>query len=175
MASKPDASKVEMLLAAVVGAAHGIKGEVKLGLKLDNPDIIQKKGVLFTKDRTPFFVSDWRETGKGLLVRFKNTPNRNAAEALRGTELYIEKSALPPLAEDEFYYSDLAGLEVQTHEGKKIGRVVEVFYSGAQHVLVVLSPAGEALIPFLDETVGEVSLKENVLHLKEGAQPFLEL
>ena len=161
----------DLLLAGVVGAAHGIKGEVHFRLNLENPDIIQNEGVLFAKDKTPFFIALWRETEKGVLVAFKNVKDRNGAQALRGQELYLDAAALPPLAPDEFYYKDLIGLTAYDHRNQHVGRIAEVFFSGAQHILVIRASSGqEFLVPFLDETVHNVC--ENHLKLTQDADMF---
>lgn len=161
------------ILAGTIGAAHGIKGEVKFGVKLDDPTIIQKEGVLYAKEGTPFYVESFRQTAKALLVRFKSTPDRDAAEALRGTELYLDAAALPPLAKNEFYYKDLVGLAVVDHTNNTIGRVIGVFYSGAQHILTLQVGGREVLVPFIEDTIGEVT--KTRLALKEPAQAFINL
>lgn len=168
-------SNQETILAAVVGAAHGIKGEVKVGVKLQGAEIIQKKGVLYTKEGTPFFVEKCRQTAKGLVIKFKNTSDRNGAEALKGTQLFLDKSDLPPLEENEVYYSDLMGLTVLRPDGQKAGKVSDVFYSGAQDVLVVFTSGGDVLIPYTNDMVGEVSMENGQLHLKEPALDFFNL
>ena len=164
----------ELVLAGVVGSAHGIKGEVRFHPKLENTDLIEKEGVLFTSDKTPFFIALWRQTAKGVVVGFKNTPDRNAAEKLRGVALYLDGTVLPPLEQDEFYYKDLTGLTVQDHQKKDVGRVLEVFYSGAQHILVIQHTSGqEVLIPFMEATIEDVS--DTVLQLKQEADMFLDV
>ena len=166
--------KGELVFAGTIGAAHGIKGEVRFASDLENLECIKKEGVLFTKNKAPFFINAWRQTAKDVFIRFENTPDRTAAEALRGTELYLDACALPSLKPGEFYYKDIIGLVAINHLGEKVGRVASVFYSGAQHILVIQQAAGkEALIPFLDDMVGEVG--EDALLLKEGAQMFFEL
>lgn len=168
-------SAEEKILAGVIGAAHGIKGEVKVGVKLEDPEIIQKEGVLYTKEGTPFFVENLRHTAKGVLVKFKNAPDRNTAESLKGVELYLQVASLPPLKENEAYYKDLIGLGVLAPDGSKAGTVTEVFYSGAQDVLVIFDRGHEVLIPYTNDTVGEVNIAENNLSLKEDALLFYDL
>ena len=175
MSTRPKkAPEGEMVLAGVVGAAHGIRGEVRFHAKLENTNLIQQQGVLFTKDKTPFFIAVWRQTAKGVLVGFKHTPDRNAAEQLRGLALYLDGAALPPLAEDEFYYKDLTGLMAKDHQKQNVGLVLEVFYSGAQHILVIQHQSGqEVLVPFMEDTVADVS--DTVLQLKQEAELFFDV
>ena len=164
----------ELVLAGVVGAAHGIKGEVRFHPKLENTDLIEKEGVLFTSDKTPFLIALWRQTAKGVLVGFKHTPDRNAAEKLRGVALYLDGAVLPPLAQDEFYYKDLTGLMVKDHQNQDVGLILEVFYSGAQHILVIQHKSGqEVLVPFMEDTVADVS--DSVVQLTQEADMFLDV
>lgn len=171
--SPSDQSLEDKILAGVIGAPHGLKGEVKFSVRLDNPELIHKEGVLYTREGTPFSISQHRKTAKGLVLGFDNTPDREAAEALRGTELYLNTAALPPLEEGAFYYKDLVGLAVKDHSNASVGCVMSVFYSGAQHILVIQDGGHETLIPFVDDTIAKIT--DTTLHLTKHAQLFFDI
>lgn len=118
---------------AVVTGAHGVTGEVKLKL--------------FTDDLTPYRAFNEGalrlEKLRGNIARFHGIADRNAAEALRGTELTVPRDALPPLAEGEYYHADLIGLPVVSTEGADLGRVMAVENFGAGDVLEIERPNGK--------------------------------
>lgn len=117
-------------LAAVIGA-HGVTGEVRLKV--------------FAEDLSGFTVfnggaltlKSLRDGPNGAIARFTQVNDRNAAEALRGTELTVPRTALPPLGEGEYYYTDLIGLAVVTEDGTPVGTVVLVENFGAGDVLEI--------------------------------------
>ncbi|MFC4295067.1 ribosome maturation factor RimM [Novosphingobium tardum] len=121
-------------LAAVIGA-HGVTGEVRLKLFGD--------GIASLKAHRAFnggalTVAKLRDDGKGgAIARFAEITDRNGAEALRGTALTVPRSALPPLAEDEYYHADLLGLPAVSDAGMPLGVVVAVENFGAGDVLEV--------------------------------------
>ena len=140
-------------LAAIIGA-HGIAGEVRLKLF--------GEGVATLK-RYPAFndgalkVEKLRDDGKGgAVARFAGVGDRNAAEALRGTALTVPRSALPPLAEGEYYYADLIGLAAISSDGRALGHCVAVENYGAGDVLEIELPDGKRfMVPMRVEAVPE--------------------
>lgn len=139
-------------LAAVVGA-HGVAGEVRLKL--------------FTDDLAPYrsfnegalTLTSVRHGPKGSIGRFAEVADRNAAEALRGTELTVPRSHLPPLEEGEFYFSDWVGLPVLA-DGERVGEVTAVHDFGAGALIEVALTGSKArpLVPIAaaEATGGEV-------------------
>jgi 16S rRNA processing protein RimM len=125
-------------LAVIIGA-HGIAGEVRL--KLFTEDLKPYKG-LSTGDGRSFTLKSIRPGSNGAVARFAEIPDRNTAEALRGTELTVPRSALPPLAEGEYYHIDLLGLPCLVGEDV-IGTAVLVEDFGAGDVLEVEKPDGK--------------------------------
>ena len=89
-----------------------------------------------------------RESPKGLVAVFPDVEDRDAAEAMRGTDVYVPRSALPPASADEYYWVDLEGLRVVNLEGVEFGRVSHLFSTGANDVVVVHGER-ERMIPFL--------------------------
>lgn len=134
------------IVLAVVTGAHGVGGEVKLKL--------------FTDDLSPyrsFNDGTLRLTSlRGLIARFAEVADRNAAEALRGTELTVARDALPPLDEGEYYHSDLLGLPCVSTAGVEVGHVVLVENFGAGDVLEIERPDGKRfMVPMRAEAVPE--------------------
>ena len=107
---------------AVIGAAHGIKGEVRVKTFTGDPLALGDYGPLYATDGRRFEMLDIRPARTVVVVRFKGVADRNAAEALNGTELFVDRSALPDDGEEgEFYHADLVGLAVRDENGATIG------------------------------------------------------
>ena len=123
---------------AAIAGAHGITGEVRL--KLFSDDLKAYKS-LSGAGRT-FTLVSFRAVTNGAVARFAEVTDRNAAEALRGTELSVPRSALPPLADGEYYHVDLIGLPCLA-DGETIGTAVLVDDFGAGDVLEIEKPDGK--------------------------------
>lgn len=135
-------------LAAVAGA-HGVKGEVRLKLFADGIANLAAHKTMFVGGE-PRQVSV-REGGKTVIARIDGIADRTAAEALRGTLVEVDRAALPPLAEGEYYHADLIGLTCFTKDGETVGSVIAVENFGAGDLLDVELVGGKtALIPFRD-------------------------
>src|SRR5688500_14963105 len=134
-------------LAAVAGA-HGIKGEVRLKLFSDRAESLSRYSSLSVGgvERRLLAV---RPAGKGAVARFEGVADRSAAEALRGSMVEIDRAALPPLEEGEYYHADLIGLPCVDRDGRALGSVVAVDNFGAGDLLEVEGEQGRrSLIPF---------------------------
>jgi len=138
-------------LAVIIGA-HGVTGEVRLKL--------------FTEDLKPYPVLDAagrtltlksiRPGPNGAVARFAEIPDRNAAEALRGTQLTVPRAALPPLGEGEYYHADLIGLPCLSTEGEALGTVVLIENFGAGDVIEIERSDGKRfMVPMRPEAVPE--------------------
>jgi len=142
----PAAGK-RVALAAVAGA-HGVKGEVRLKLFTDSAAGLGRHRTLFVGEVERRLVSV-RDGGKTAVARFEGVADRTAAEALRGSLVEIERDALPPLEDGEYYHSDLIGLPCEDRDGTAIGTVVAVENFGAGDLLEVETGDGRrSLIPF---------------------------
>lgn len=134
-------------LAAVAGA-HGIKGEVKLKLFSDSADSLARHATLFVGGSERRLVSA-RAAGKGAVARFEGVDDRTAAEKLRGSLVEIDRAALPPLAEGEYYHADLVGIPCVDRDGEALGAVVAVENFGAGDLLEIEDSGGRrSLVPF---------------------------
>ncbi len=121
-----------MILLAVIGSAHGIQGAVKVKTFTQSPKSILTYGALRDEKGQEFSLKFLRLAPPDcLIVTIKGIENRNKAEALRGTKLYVERNQLPDLPEEEFYHTDLIGLMVQDLEGQDIGRLRAISNFGA--------------------------------------------
>lgn len=143
-----------ILLGRVIGA-FGVRGEVKLESFTEPREQILRYQPWTLRDarggeREVSGVRA-RQTAKGIVARFPGIEDRDAAEALRGCELFVPRSVLPPPAEGEFYWVDLEGLRVRTVEGVDLGVVSYLFPTGANDVVVVREGADgrERMIPFV--------------------------
>lgn len=139
----------------VITGAHGIQGEVKLLSFTENPLDINAYGTLVTQDEQAFVFTKVRPTPKQLIAKIKQINDRNGAEALRGTYLYVAREQLPTLAQDEVYLVDLVGLPAVYPDGSMAGVVTEVFTTAANTVLTIRTETGEMLVPYTDEMVAE--------------------
>ncbi len=128
-------------LAAVIGA-HGVTGEVRLKLFGDGPESLKRYKSFEAGNRT-LTLKTVRDGPNGAVARFAEVMDRNAAEALRGTELIVPRSALPPLEPGEYYHADLVGLPCLNDEGVAIGLVVTVENFGAGDILEIEKPDGK--------------------------------
>ncbi|MFL6765821.1 MAG: ribosome maturation factor RimM [Sphingomicrobium sp.] len=136
-------------LAAVAGA-HGVKGEVRLKLFTDSAESLAVHDKLYVGGAERRLLSI-REGGKIAVARLDGICDRSAAETLRGALVEVDRSALPPLEEHEYYYADLVGLEAVDHCGNPVGEVVAVENYGAGDLLEIETSEGKlALIPFRD-------------------------
>ncbi|HEY6048843.1 MAG TPA: ribosome maturation factor RimM [Sphingomicrobium sp.] len=134
-------------LAAVAGA-HGVRGEVRLKLFSDSADSLSRHDRLFVGGVERRLLSI-RDSGKTAVARFDGLADRSAAEALRGSLVEIDRAALPPLEEGEYYHADLIGLAAVDSEGRPVGTVVAVENYGAGDLLEIEDEAGKrSLIPF---------------------------
>jgi 16S rRNA processing protein RimM len=137
----------QVALAAVAGA-HGLGGEVRLKLFAQGVDSLKRHKILFAGTR-PLTLQSVKAGSAGAIARFAGIADRAAAEALRGTLLTVPRSALPPLAEGEYYHADLIGVPCESAAGQPLGTVVGVENYGAGDLLEIEKPDGKrALIPF---------------------------
>jgi 16S rRNA processing protein RimM len=140
---------------ARIGAAHGVRGEVKLWPFTEDPMAVTRYGELSAEDGRSFEIVAVR-SGKGfLVVRLKGIRDRTAAEQLRNVDLYVPRDRLPELADEEYYHADLIGLQVEDREGKALGTIAAVHNFGAGDLLEI-RPAGSqdsVMVPFTADTV----------------------
>jgi 16S rRNA processing protein RimM len=145
---------------ARIGAAHGVRGAVKLWTFTEDPLAVKYYGPLTTKDGArQFEVAHVREARDHLVATLKGIATREEAERLNGLELYIAREKLPATGEDEYYYADLIGLAAVTTADAPIGRVVAIHNFGAGDIIEIAPPRGSTLLlPFTNAVVPTVDL-----------------
>lgn len=157
--------KHNLIFVAQVGAAHGVRGEVKVTTFTADPMALAAYKTLMRQDGSPALtIASARPAKGGLVARLKGVDDRNAAEALRGLKLYISRDSLPEPEEDEFYLADLIGLSVETADGELLGKVKTVQDFGAGDLLEIQPRAGATWwLPFTREAVPQVLIAQGKL------------
>ncbi len=146
---------------ARIGAAHGVRGAVKLWTFTADPFAVQHYGPLSTKDGTrQFEVVTAREAKGHLVATLKGIATREDAERLNGIELYIARERLPDTDENEYYHADLIGLAAVNPANEPLGRVIAIHNFGAGDIIEIEPPHGATmLLPFTNAVVPSVDLK----------------
>lgn len=141
------------LVVGRVGRAHGLRGEVAVDVRTDDPDGRFARGAVLRTDpgERELVVAVARPHSGRLLVTFEGVGDRNAADALRGALLTVDTAALPPLDDpDEFYDHQLVGLLVEHVDGTALGEVADVLHPPGGDLLVIAHVDGrEVLVPFV--------------------------
>ena len=145
---------------ARIGAAHGVRGAVKLWTFTEDPLAVQRYGPLSTKDGArQFEVTHAREAKDHLVATLKGIATREDAERLNGLELYVAREKLPATDDDEYYHADLIGLAAVTTAEAPLGRVIAIHNFGAGNIIEIAPPQGSTLLlPFTNAVVPSVDL-----------------
>ncbi|WP_019634832.1 ribosome maturation factor RimM [Actinomadura atramentaria] len=150
------------LVVGRVGRPHGVRGEVTIDVRTDDPDLRFAPGAEIATDPAaagPLTVDRARWHSGRLLLRFAGVDDRTAAEEIRGVWLVVDPADVPPSDDpDEFHDQDLIGLAVVTDRGEDVGTVTEIRHFGQDLLVVRRTGGGDALIPFVAALVPEVDL-----------------
>lgn len=148
------------ILIAKIGAAHGVRGEVRLWPFTEDPLAVTRYGALETKDGVRRYeIASARPAKDHLVARIKGIDTRNDAETLNGVELYVARAKLPKTDADEFYHADLIGLSAVSVAGASLGKVIAVHNFGAGDILEIVPPQGATLmLPFTNAVVPHVDV-----------------
>jgi 16S rRNA processing protein RimM len=158
------------------GAAHGLRGEVKLWSFTGDPYAIADYGVLQSQDGARRFeIESLRPASDFFVARVKGVADRDGAEKLRNLELYVPRDRFPEIeADDEFYYTDLVGLAAVDRAGATLGEIVAVHNFGAGDLLEVrlTGVRDTVLLPFTEASVPEIDMaaRRVVVQLPDTAQ-----
>jgi 16S rRNA processing protein RimM len=165
---------------ARIGAAHGVRGAVKLWTFTEDPLAVQSYGLLMTKDGArQFEIANVREAKDHLVATFKGIATRNDAEKLNGIELYVPREKLPATDDGEYYHADLIGLAAVNAADEPLGRIIAIHNFGAGDIIEIAPPKGATmLLPFTNAVVPTVDIAGGrvVIELPreiEGEEPTL--
>jgi 16S rRNA processing protein RimM len=145
---------------ARIGAAHGVRGAVKLWTFTEEPLAVQSYGPLATKDGArQFEIASVRTAKDHLVAIFKGVATRNDAEKLNGIELYVAREKLPATNDDEYYHADLIGLAAVNASNEPLGRVIAIHNFGAGDIIEIAPAQGATmLLPFTNAVVPTVDI-----------------
>jgi len=148
---------VRICVGQILGA-HGVRGLVKLASFTEDPESIADYGPLTDEAGARQFTVSLSGANKGhWIAQIAEVGDRDVAQALSGTRLYVERSKLPPPDEDEFYHADLIGLRAELPDGSVLGTVTAILNFGAGEIIEIALPSGKRpLFPFDRETVPEI-------------------
>ena len=156
-----------MVIMGRVAAAHGIQGWVKIQPYTGEPDSLVDYSTWWLGDEQ----QGWRELdvlksslqGKGVVAQLMGCHDRNTAEKYKGLLVAVPRSWLPKPDEDEYYWSDLVGMDVVTLSGESLGKVESLLDTGANQVLCVQGAEKEILIPFISQVIEKVDIEGRVI------------
>ncbi len=161
-----------LLVVGRVGRAHGVRGEVLVALRTDDPDTRFSAGTSLVTDppeRGPLTIVTARRHSGRYVVAFEGVTDRAAAEALTGTTLVIDSADLPPTEDpDEFHDTQLLGLRVQSADGAEIGELADIVHGPGGDLLVIRMPVADGqdrdvLVPFVREMVPTVDVPAGLI------------
>lgn len=151
----------DLICVGAIGGSYGVQGEVRLKSFCAVPDDIETYSPLTTEDgKRSFSLAIVRPIKNGFVVRIAEVATKEEADALKGTQLFARREQLPHLPDDEFYYTDLVGLDVVDTGGASLGHVKSVQNHGASDLLEVLTPGATTtvLLPFTKVAVPTVDM-----------------
>lgn len=157
-----------LVLMGRIGAAHGVRGEVRIQSFTENPtDIARYKPLQTNRSGLEITIKKARPAKNVIVASLKDVTDRNQAETLNGVELYVARDALPPEdGEDDFYITDLIGLEARLEDGTILGKVLAMPNFGADDLIEIgttskngsLYPFTKAVVPHIDIAAGFVTI-----------------
>lgn len=150
------------IIVGKVGAVYGVKGWLKIHSFTEDQEAILDYfpwSLKLGNKKQTVDVTDWRRHNKGLVVKIDNIDDRDSAQSLVHSEIFVDKNTLPELPEGEFYWRDLIGMSVVTDKGYDLGQVSDLLETGSNDVLVVKANRNdgfgkkERLIPYIEDQV----------------------
>lgn len=148
----------QICLGVIVGS-KGLRGEIRIKSYTEDPQDVAAYGPVVTSDGRTLTLA---VTGSGAgvtIAKVDGVNDRTAADALKGLEFFVDRSALPPPGADTLYQADLIGLQAERTDGESLGAVTAFHNYGAGDVMEVKSADGEeVLIPFTEAAIAEVDM-----------------
>lgn len=161
-----------LLLFGVITRPHGVKGEVWVKIINETDSLIPEKtrAVFLGTDQILYDLDSFRSHRNGILMKLVGCDDRDNANALRGSNVYISVDYIDPLRPNEYFVHDLVGLRVFTEQGEHIGGLVEVLHTGANDVYSISGKDDEILLPAIKSVIKSVDLvtKEMIVRLMPG-------
>ena len=152
---------------------HGLKGDVSIYIDADEPQAYRNlESVLIQQDNqlVPFFITKIKISGDKAILNLEGSTTIEAAQLLKGSALFLPLSALPELSEDQFYFHEIIGFNVEDESLGEIGPVSTVYDAGPQDLLAIEHKGHEVLLPINDETVIKVdkNKKQIMVNIPDG-------
>jgi 16S rRNA processing protein RimM len=163
----------KLILVGRMAGAFGVRGEVRISAYTESPEALLRYRNLVREDGAPALtLISGRAANSDLIARAREVDTKEAADAMRGTTLYVPRAALPEPDEDEFYLADLIGLEALTPDGTSLGKIRAVHNFGAGDILEIDPGSGAATwhLPFTREAVPLVDLADGRLTVVRPAE-----
>ena len=155
---------------------HGIRGEIRMTVLTDFPELISPGQVIYAGERySSYTVREIRWHGGDMLVSLKELPDRTAVEIFRNVMVYMKSEDMPELPEGDYFIHQLVGMEVITDQGEKLGTLKEILITGANDVYLVESPEGkELMIPAIEDVVLDINQDSGqiLVHIIPGLLDF---
>lgn len=146
---------------------HGVKGKIKIGYFGEDFSQFHFYQEVFIEDRMgrlqSYEILEATPQPPRLILQLKDIRTVEEARTLVGKEIYVRKECLPDLPEDEYYWMEMIGMEVETEEGKRIGRIKEIFPTGAHDIYVVQGKRGEIFLPAVQEVIQSIDRGRRVM------------
>lgn len=155
----------DMLVVGKIGAPYGVQGWVKITTYTDETQGVFDYSPWFLGDNgTEYQVDNWRTHNKGVVAKLVGVDTRDDADSIKNLDISIKAEQLPQLADDEYYWRELVGMQVMTESGYDLGTVKEMFETGSNDVMLVKANSNDAfgqkerMLPFLhDQVIKEVN------------------
>ncbi len=150
--------KSEYLRVGVISSAHGIKGEVNVFPTCDDPERFKQLEFVFTDEgKNTLTIENVKFFKNMVIIKFKEIPDRNAAERFRNKDIFVDRAHAQKLAENEYFISDILGAEVVTDEGETLGTLTDVLQTGANDVYEIeLKNGKKVYFPVIKECVLDI-------------------
>lgn len=155
----------------IILGGKGLKGKIVVKWFTEEPNGLQSYGKVNLKDGRSFELTVEKLSGDKAICSFPDIENRAQADALKGECIYISKSELPELKNEEYYYADLISMQVEDQQGEVLGAIHAVHDFGAGHILEV-SGKISSMIPFNKNYVLSVDLKQSKIKLSDSYLDF---
>jgi 16S rRNA processing protein RimM len=165
--SKTEVGEPTVVVGVVTGV-HGLRGDVSVQNRSDNPDRWAAGGSVLREDGASLTIESSRRHGRKLLVKFDGIADRSAAEKLRGAVLVVPESWLPDLTDGEWWAHQLVGCQVRTASGRILGIVTEVIPNPANDIWVAVDEEGrETLVPALADLLIDVDVDARTILVRD--------